>query len=251
MDTKILENIGFTHGEVRVYLALLDLGETTTGDIIKKSKITGSKVYEILERLIEKGMVSYIVKEKTKYFQASSPKRLMDYLGKKERELADDKRDVKKIISGLEEKQKLKQKTQSSKVFEGYEGVRSVFNLILESLKRREEYFSFSMGEELKSEKLTTFLQNYHQKRIEKGIPVKIIAREEDKKLISVKNLARLKGLRIRYYKNPFPIGVIIFKDYVATFTFKEKPTAFLIQSEQVANSYKNFFSYIWKISKE
>ena len=128
--------------------------------------------------------------------------------------------------------------------------MKTVFSLILESLKSGEEYFSFSMGDELKNEKLTIFLQNYHQRRIEKGIKVKIIARIEDKKLISVKQLARLKGLKIKYYKNPFPIGVIIFKDYVATFTFKEKPTAFLIKSEQIYNSYKNFFLYLWKISK-
>ncbi len=250
MDTKILENIGFTQGEVRVYLALLDLGETTTGDIINKSNITGSKVYEILERLIEKGMVSYIVKEKTKYFQASSPKRLLDYVGKKEKELLEHRESIEGIIPELEARQKLKQRIQSSRIFEGYEGLRTVFNLILETLSKGEEYFSFSMGEELKNEKLTIFLQNYHQRRIEKGIKVKIIARTEDKKLISVKQLARLKDLKIKYYKNPFPIGVIIFKDYVATFTFKEKPTAFLIQSEQVAGSYKKFFSYLWGISK-
>ena len=250
MDTKILESIGFTKGEVRVYLALLEIGETTTGAIIKKSKITGSKVYEILEKLIEKGLASYITKEKTKYFQASSPRRLLDYFGEKEKEILNDKKEVEKIIPELETRQKTKQKIRSSHIFEGYGGVRTVFNLILETLKSGEEYFSFSMGDELKNEKLTIFLQNYHQRRIEKGIIVKIIARTEDKKLILIKELAKLKRLRIKYYKNPFPIGVIIFKDYVATFTFKEKPVVFLLKSEQVADSYKEFFSYLWKISK-
>ena len=77
MDTKILESAGFTNGEVRVYLSLLELGETTTGDIIKKSKITGSKVYEILDKLIEKGLVSYIIKEKTKHYRNLLQKELL------------------------------------------------------------------------------------------------------------------------------------------------------------------------------
>ena len=61
MDTKILENIGFTKGEIRVYLAMLDLGNTTTGPIILKSKVARSKVYEILERLKEKGLISEVI----------------------------------------------------------------------------------------------------------------------------------------------------------------------------------------------
>jgi len=244
MDTKILEKAGFTKGEIRVYLALLRLGETTTGDIIKKSKITGSKVYEILEKLIEKGLVSYIIKEKTKYFQASSPKRLLDYINKKEEEIKNQKRDIEKVIPSLEEIQKFKQKVQSSQIFEGYEGVKTVFNLILESLKPNEEYYAFSLGEELRNKNLMLFLQNYHTKRIRKKVKVKIIATSKEKPLF--KKLSKLKNLQVRYYKNPVPLGVFIFKDYVATFTFKEKPTVFLIKSDQVSNSYKEFFVNLW-----
>ncbi len=247
MDTKALEEIGLTQGEVRVYIALLELGETTTGAIIKKSKITGSKVYEILERLIEKGLVSHVIKEKTKYFQASSPKRLLDYLGKKERELFQDKKEIERLIPLLESKQKSKEKIQSSQIFEGYEGIKTVFNLILESLKSREEYYAFSIGDELENEKVRLFFQNYHRKRISRKIKVKIIA---NSRRPFFRELSRLKDLQIRYYDNPVPLGVFIFKDYVATLTFREKPTAFLIRSQQIADSYKDFFINLWEKSK-
>ncbi|MFC1697880.1 TrmB family transcriptional regulator, partial [Nanoarchaeota archaeon] len=146
MDTKILESVGFTPGEVKVYLALLELGETTTGAIIKKSRITGSKVYEILDRLIKKGLVSYIIKEKTKYFQSASPKRLLDYVNKKENEVRNQKQEIENIIPKLEIIHNEKQKSQSSQIFEGYEGIKTVFNLILES---NEDYYVFSLGDEL------------------------------------------------------------------------------------------------------
>jgi len=247
MDTKALEDIGFTQGEVRVYTALLELGETTTGAIIKKSKITGSKVYEILEKLIEKGLVSYVIKEKTKYFQASSPKRLFDYLGKKERELFQDKKEIERLIPLLESKQKSKEKIQSSQIFEGYEGVRTVFNLILESLKSGEEYYAFSIGDEINNERVRLFFQNYHRKRISRKIKVKIIA---NSRRSFFRELSKLKDLQVRYYNNPVPLGVFIFKDYVATLTFREKPTAFLIRSQQIADSYKDFFINLWEKSK-
>lgn len=249
MDVKILENVGFTQGEIRVYLALLELGETTTGGIIKKSKITGSKVYEILDKLIEKGLASYVIREKTKYFQASSPQRLLDYINKKEEEIKNQKIEIENIIPSLVSIQKSKQKVQMSQIFEGYEGLKTVFNLILESLKEGGEYYAFSLGEELQKESLILFLQNYHQKRIKKKIKVKIIASSKERNLF--KKLSKLKDLEIRYYKDPIPLGVFIFKDYVVTFTFKEKPTVFLIKSEQTAKSYKDFFINLWKVSKK
>lgn len=249
MNTEILESVGFTKGEIKVYLSLLELGETTTGAIIKKSKITGSKVYEILDKLIEKGLVSYIIKEKTKYFQSSSPKRLLDYINKKENEINEQKKEIENVIPSLESIQKSKQKLQSSHIFEGYEGIKTVFNLILESLKPNEEYYAFSLGEELKNKNVVLFLKNYHQKRINKKIKVKIIANTNERPLF--KELSKLKDLEIKYHLNPVPLGVFIFKDYIATFTIKEKPTCFLIKSEQIANSYKNFFINLWKISKK
>ncbi|MDD5192350.1 MAG: helix-turn-helix domain-containing protein [Candidatus Nanoarchaeia archaeon] len=248
MDTKALEAVGFTKGEVKVYLSLLKLGETTTGRIIEKSKITGSKVYEILNKLIEKGLASYIIKEKTKYFQATSPRRLLDYVNKKQEEFIDEKKEIEHILPELELIQKTKQKIQSSQIFEGYEGVKTVFSLILDSLKPSEEYYAFSLGEELRNENIMLFLQNYHIKRIAKRIKVKIIANLSEKSLF--KGLYRLKGLEVRYYKDSVPLGVFIFKDYIATFTFKEKPTCFLIKSEQISNSYKNFFESLWKLAK-
>ena len=39
MDTSPLEKIGFTPGEVKVYIALMHLGTTTAGPIAKEAKV--------------------------------------------------------------------------------------------------------------------------------------------------------------------------------------------------------------------
>jgi sugar-specific transcriptional regulator TrmB len=59
MNTKILEDIGLTKTEIKIYLALLKLGQSTTTNIIKDAGIHASKVYEFLDKLIKKGLVSY------------------------------------------------------------------------------------------------------------------------------------------------------------------------------------------------
>ena len=64
-----LLKIGLTEGESKVYLALTELGSSTVGPIVKKSGVAYSNIYDILHRLIEKGIVSFIIKNKTRYFQ--------------------------------------------------------------------------------------------------------------------------------------------------------------------------------------
>ena len=83
MNKQILKDAGLTEGEIKVYLALLELGDTTTGPLVDKSGVARSIVYQILERLIEKGLASYIVKDKTKYYQAADPNKLLDYAQKR------------------------------------------------------------------------------------------------------------------------------------------------------------------------
>jgi len=117
MDTKPLEKIGLTKSEIRVYLALLKLGQTTAGPIVDEAKVTRSKIYDILERLKNKGLVSYITKESTKYFSAADPKSLLDYLEEKEKEIQDDKESVKEILPELLLQQTLVEKKKIAEIF--------------------------------------------------------------------------------------------------------------------------------------
>jgi len=74
MDLELLKEIGLTESETKVYLALLELGSTTKGPIVDKSQVASSKIYELLEKLIQKGLASFVVKSGTKYFEAAPPK---------------------------------------------------------------------------------------------------------------------------------------------------------------------------------
>jgi len=110
MNLELLEEIGLTKGEIKVYLTLLKIGETTTGKIIETAQISSGKIYEILDKLIKKGLVSYIVKEKTKYFTASNPNRILDYLKEKEQDLKEKETELKKEIPNLLNLQKITNK---------------------------------------------------------------------------------------------------------------------------------------------
>src|SRR3989338_39950 len=78
-----LEQLGLTKNQSAVYLALLKLGSTTAQSIIKESGLHRSRVYDSLERLEDLGLVSFVVKDFKKYFQAANPEKLLDYIDEK------------------------------------------------------------------------------------------------------------------------------------------------------------------------
>src|SRR3989338_647839 len=64
MEAKILTEIGLTQKESEVYLALVELGSSSASNIIQKTGFHRAVVYDLLERLIEKGLVGHVVKGK-------------------------------------------------------------------------------------------------------------------------------------------------------------------------------------------
>ena len=97
MELKILKDIGLTDGEIKAYLALLELGKSTVGKIIEKSRVSPSKIYDVLNRLIEKGLISYIIEGKVKHFKAAPPKNVLNYIERKEEDLKLHKNEFKKF----------------------------------------------------------------------------------------------------------------------------------------------------------
>ena len=77
MEFELLKEIGLTDSEIKVYVALLEIGSSSKGPIVDKSGVASSKIYELLEKLMQKGLVSQVIKSNVKYFEAAPPKRLL------------------------------------------------------------------------------------------------------------------------------------------------------------------------------
>ena len=246
MDLKRLENIGLTESEIKVYFALMKLGSASTGPIIKEAKINHAKIYLILSKLQNKGLISYVIKNNVKYFQASDPANLVEYVKNKKNELDKQEKEIEKMIPELRLNQKLAKNKQEATIYTGYEGIKTVFNLILSTLKKNEEYYVFTVYEETTSKQLRNFFLNYHQKRIEKKIKVKLLTMKKFKSLSKKKYPAYPISER-RFIDLELPTGLFIFKDYVFHFIWSDDPTIFLIKSSQNAQRYKDFFLDLWK----
>lgn len=97
-----LVQLGLTDGEARTYLALLKTGPSTVGPIAKTAHISYSKIYEVLERLLDKGLVSVIKKNNAHQYQAVEPAQLTNYIEQQEQQLQEKKKTITKMLPQLE-----------------------------------------------------------------------------------------------------------------------------------------------------
>jgi len=244
MENKILKEAGLTKNEIIVYKALLQLGSTTAGPLTKKSKVHRSRVYEALNRLIDKGLVSYKIKANRKYFEAQNPEALVDFIEEK-------KQKVKSIVPELKAMQLITAEKQEANVFEGYKGLKSVFDNALNQYKKGDEILVFGArsGQDISPKTWNAFFKNFNKRRIKKGIKYKIIFNEDLRKSEIVKEFQKSRLTEVRFIAQRTLAGINIHGDNVAIIVWKKKPYAFLITSKEVKESFKEYFKMLWKIS--
>ncbi|MAE49972.1 hypothetical protein CMI48_04045 [Candidatus Pacearchaeota archaeon] len=244
--TPTLKELGLTEGEIKVYLALIELGQTTVGPIAKLSGISHAKVYPILDKLIEKGLVSHNIKENRKNFIATNPNNLLEFINKKQTSLEEEKQKIKRIIPSLINKQGSLRNRQYARVFEGLKAITELFREIF-SQHPNQEILVFGLNDILKQDKFIHFFHNYHPIRKQHNIKLKLILNKNQKEKIrkDYKSLYT-KHDKIKYLDTHFPTGIFIFHDHVITIVADNQITAFDIKSQQNAQHYKDFFNSFW-----
>lgn len=249
-----LKKLGLSSGESRVYIALLSLGSSTVGPIVKKSKVAYSKVYEVLQRLIEKGVASFTIKEKTKYFQALEPDRLKEYIQRKEIEVEKSKKLLNNILPSLKSLLREKNK-QASEVFVGEKGIMTAYDILLDKAENGSTLRFFYMPNQKYDEKVYDFCYgriNYNNKKI---IPELKKKKMKWLGIINQENSARKlkapkKPIIQRYVDFPIPGNIDITDTAILITIWAEKPIGILIESKEVAENYRNYFDSIWSIAR-
>lgn len=248
MIEQELEQLGLTSGEARVYNSLVKIGESTVGPISKESKVAYSKIYDVLERLIEKGLASYIIKEKTKYFQAAPPQRLFDYIEKRQQELEESKKLAKQVVQKLSKTDEDEKET--SKVFIGHKGILTAYEIMLKEAQEGEIIKYFYQHRKEYDKLVYEFL-------IERPQFDALIKKHYQERKISWNGVYHGKGstpkneyMILRKSKTELPGNIDTTEKYVFITTWAEKPKGTLIKSKELAKNFREYFDFIWDLSK-
>jgi len=250
METQLLEQAGLTNGESRVYLSLLHLGSTTIGPILDKSGVTKSIIYRILDRLMEKGLASYIIKEKTRYYEAAMPEKLLEYVEEQEREIHKTKEQLSKVLPSLKLIQQSKTGSQV-KIFEGFKGMITVHEKRYEKLKRGDSYFFLGIPPE-QPKYFHAYWQRDHMRRAKAGIKCDLLYHPDTaRKILENRNTYRGNDARYMPINIETPAWLMGYKDVIVIGLPGDDPITIEITNERIAKSFRSYFQWFWKRSKK
>jgi len=240
-ELEILEEMGLSHTEARVYLVLLESGSTLVGPIIKKANLHRATTYQILQRMREKGVVSSVVKGKKHYLSALDPARLLDLLKQREHR-------YQEILPALKSLAAASKEPQEVTVYSGVKGVRSALDAMLEELGAGGAYYDFGVSG-LFREVMGGYWDHWQRMKRKRKILSLVIFTSSLKKS---KLLEDYYG-KARFHPKEYAslTDTIIYKDTVILFIWTSKPPlAIVIKNKENARSYLNQFRLMWRYAK-
>lgn len=246
---NLLEEIGLTQNETKVYLALNQLGMSTIGPIVDKAGISNSKIYIILEKLIQKGLISHVLINNVKNYKTGEPSQLLDFLEQKKTKINEQELEIQSIIPQLLLQKKEKEGQRSVEVFEGFQGIKTVRERVLHFLKKGQELCILGASK-FSTSQYEHYWENYHKRRISQGIRCRYLMYEETKSLEGKKREG-WKLTQVKYMKKApsTPIRMDIYGDYTDIAIDAEHPFVISIKSKEVHDSFQSYFETLWQNS--
>lgn len=249
MATKIqmieeLKEFGLTNNESKVYLSLLELKESTVTPIKDKSELHMSRVYEALSSLVEKGVISYYMRNGVKNYKAQDPQIFLELLEEK-------KEKMENAIPKMQLLLESKKSNYSTSIHEGYKAVKNIFDVILSKLEPSEEILVLGALEENAHFMGRTFFQQYNERRIKKKIKMKILFNTDAK--ATAKKYSSFSYTEARVLPNDMatPSSMNVYPKSISILLLEDKPIVFQIHCKKVAESYRKYFYFLWENSKK
>src|SRR3989338_2846609 len=240
----ILSKIGLTKNEAKVYLTLLDLGTAQAGQITEKSGVHRRNVYDSIDRLMEKGLISFVIANNKKLFSPVNPKRFLELIDEKKFELDGLKSDFQKILPELELRTTLKER-HDVRFFKGVEGLKTVFEDIIRTGK---DYIGYGPGQQLEKV-LKHYFRLFVIKRVNAKIRLRLIYDEASRKILKKNPLSDLRYMPDQYSSRA---ALRIYGDKVAILLLsEEEPLAIVIKNKAIAEGYRKYFEVMWKAAKQ
>lgn len=230
-----MTNLGVTPVESKLYLALLKIGRSQAGELSRKTGIHRRSVYDALERLIEKGLVSFIKENNKRIYYPSDPKMIKQLLEKKNEDIISIIPQLSQLYSEAKEK-------QETLFFRGKEGIKIIFE---DQINEKKEVLVIG-GSRIASEIMQFYIPHYTKKRVQNNVKLKIVYAGEKRK-------TEIPLSEVRYLPKEFDsvAATNVYSNRVAIILWTENPMAILIRNDDIAQSYKKYFSLLWNMAKK
>lgn len=243
MQKEALRAAGLKDDEASAYMVLLRLGEAPLAEVVRATGEHPQTIYRAVDRLAAKGFALITVRKHRKYVRAEDPRALEYSVAKR---LADVRKELPALLAMR------KAPTGAIvRVSQGNEAVRATRREGIAALLRGKTYYIIGGSGDRFYDVMGTSYEETEKERIRKGIRKKLITFESQRQLLRHNERFRQYS-SYRYLPEVFPIpsSTNIFNTTVVLIIWVGDPIVIMIESPELARSYRQFFSVLWNIGK-
>lgn len=239
---KQLQTIGFSGNEIAVYLALLGLGKGTVSKISRAASLNRTTGYDILDRLVAKGLVSISGKEPKQEYAAESPDRLETIIAAEIEKRQQELFAVRQAIPELKSMHNVAGRPQI-RFYEGKEGLREVYE---DTLTSHEPIRAYASVDDVHAA-LPGYFPSYYKRRAAKDIPIRAIFTDnpEGRDLVKHDKEEKRESVFVSAEKYGFHPEINIYDNKVMIASWREK-LGIIIESGEIADAMKKIFELTW-----
>jgi len=248
MLEKILEKIGLSEKEIRVYLCSAKMGTQPASSIARRAQLPRNTTRFMLDKLVEKGFARKATRGNMQLYSPESPERLIEVLDYQKAEIAEgyDKKIelVKKALNELQARYKPKGDKPKVSYYEGKAGLITMYGNTLKSTEtiRSLGCYDIYFGD------FAEFFKSHHAKRLEKKIKVRRIQPDTPAGIAkAMRDKIEVRESRLiphkKYYYTP---EILTYDNRVQIISWKEL-LGISFESEEISKAFKVIFDLTWE----
>jgi HTH-type transcriptional regulator, sugar sensing transcriptional regulator len=234
---SVLSQLGLDEKQAKIYLAVLELGGSTVLPISKKSKVKRTYCYDILSSLVEKGLVSFIIKNNRRRYFAEDPKKIGD-------DLKNKLHSFETVLPELESLHNINPNKPRVRFYEGLAGIMSVYELAL-GTDHLDAISSPTVIDKYLGE---SYLKSYSQRLMKPKFTIRELITDKPgyyhQFYVKPQHQYRFlpQGLRLK-------TDMFILDNKLALISYGENLHAVVIEDSSIVDTHKALFEIIWQNS--
>lgn len=241
MFKETLEQLGLSPNEAKIYEGLIGMGLASVPDISAKIGVHKRNVYDVMPKLLQKGLI-YQIAGKENQYAAVAPSKLSDLIWEKHSKL-------NSILPALNKQFKKTATQEAVYIYKGVEGFKNYLRDILEV--REDVYFVGAKGGWFDKD-LKLFIKKFLKEAKKKKIKYYHIFDHAVK--TKAPDLLPILGRPYKFLPEKYSTtgAIDIFGDHIVTFSgltvkdVTEDVTLVLIINKELADCYRTWFRFIW-----
>jgi sugar-specific transcriptional regulator TrmB len=246
MDSSDLERIGLNRNEAKVFLALLNSGPAIASELVKITGFHRNIIYDNLDKLVERGLVTYINEDGKRRFAIAPPEAMNAMLERDFSELESRKAVVSALVPKMSAELAKSRQKQSAMIYRGAKSFKGLLREVINSGSYLGMGVSNASTEILGADFWNNFIMQVKKNKVRERLLL-----NSDFKLASLP-IASPRHTQLRFLPSAANMvtEILIYSDKVAIMVYSDPPIATVIQDEFARDSFTEYFEHLWAISR-